>query len=209
VGRGADAAGEALIERTTPRAVFAELVASALWETRVQPSPMAIAYLIELLDSRVRTAALPRDGRADEASLAEDLLAAGLQAGVSRIRRLRNLGDRALFVAGFFGDSLNRSVVDIDYYGDVGRAAYANLAESLARQVAEQAWTGLYRELAERFDEFVDVLAEVGDRTRSQGCEDLLRLYERYLRTGSPRDRIRLVRCGQVPPDRRGLRFWQ
>jgi len=209
VARGADAAGLAVIERTTPRAVFAELVASALWETRVQPSPMAIAYLIELLDSRVRAAAAAGDGAAEEATLAENLLAAGLLAGVSRIRRLRNLGDRALFVAGFFGDSLSRSVVDIDYYGDVGRAAYANLAESLAQQVAEGAWTGLYRELAQRFDEFVDVLAEVGDRTRSGGSEDLLRLYERYLRTGSPRDRIRLVRRGQVPPDRSGLRFWQ
>jgi hypothetical protein len=204
-----DSAELALIERTTPRAVFAELVASALWETRVQPSPMAIAYLIELLDSRVHTAAPAADGTADEATLAEDLLEARLQAGIARLRRLRNLGDRALFVAGFFGDSLSRSVVDIDYYGDVGRAAYANLAESLARQVTEKTWTGLYLELAQRFHEFVDVLAEVGDRTRSGGSEDLLRLYERYLRTGSPRDRSRLARRGHVPPDRRALRFWQ
>jgi hypothetical protein len=204
-----EAARTALIERTTPRAVFAELVASALWETRVQPSPMAIAYLIELLDSRVRTAAPPADEAAEESTLAEALLAARLQAGIPRLRRLRNLGDRALFVAGFFGDSLSRSVVDIDYYGDVGRAAYANLAESLGRQVREKAWTGLYLELAQRFDEFVDVLAEVGDLTRSGGTEDLLRLYERYLRTGSPRDRGRLLRRGQVPPDRRALRFWQ
>jgi hypothetical protein len=204
-----DAAELELIEWTTPRAVFAELIASALWETRIHPSPMAIAYLIELLDSRVRSGDPAADGAAEETTLAEDLLTARLQAGIPRLRRLRNLGDRALFVAGFFGDSLNRSVVDIDYYGDVGRAAYANLAESLARQVAEKAWTGLYLELAQRFDEFVDVLAEVGDRTRSGGCEDLLRIYERYLRTGSARDRDRLLRRGQVPPDRRAVRFWQ
>lgn len=209
MGTGSDAAETALIAWTTPRAVFAELVASVLGETRVRPSPMAIAYLIELLDSRVRTAAPAAEGASDEATLAEDLLAARLQAGVARLRRLRDLGDRALFIAGFFGDSLSRSVVDIDYYGDVGRAAYANLAESLARQVREKAWTGLYIELSQRFDDFVDVLAEVGDRTRSGGSEDLLRLYERYLRTGSLRDRGRLLRRGQVPPDRRALRFWQ
>jgi hypothetical protein len=209
VETGSDATETALIERTTPRAVFAELVASALWETRVQPSPMATAYLIELLDSRVHTAAPAADDAADEGTLAEDLLAARLHEGITRLRRLRNLGDRALFIAGFFGDSLSRSVVDIDYYGDVGRAAYANLAESLARQVTEKAWTGLYLELAQRFHQFVDVLAEVGDRTRSGGSEDLLRLYERYLRTGSPRDRGRLLRRGQVPPDRRALQFWQ
>ena len=206
---GSDAAETALIERTTPRAVFAELVASVLGETRVRPSPMAIAYLIELLDSRVCTAAPTADGADDEGTLAEDLLAARLHAGGARLRRLRDLGDRALFIAGFFGDSLSRSVVDIDYYGDVGRAAYVNLAESLARQVTEKTWTGLYLELAQRFDQFVDVLAEVGDRTRFGGSEDLLRLYERYVRTGSPRDRGRLLRRGQVPPDRRALRFWQ
>ena len=209
VETGSDAAEPALSEWTTPRAVFAELVASALWETRVQPSPMAIAYLIELLDSRVCSAAPAADDAADEGTLAEGLLAARLQAGITRLRRLRNLGDRALFVAGFFGDSLSRSIVDIDYYGDVGRAAYANLAESLAPQVTEKSWPGLYLELAQRFDQFVDVLAEVGDRTRSGGVEDLLRLYERYLRTGSPRDRGRLLRRGQVPPDRRALQFWQ
>jgi hypothetical protein len=169
---------------------------------------MAIAYLIELLDSRVREAD-PAAADSEETTLAEGLLVARLHRGAVRLRRLRDLGDRALFVAGFFGDSLSRSVVDIDYYGDVGRAAYANLAESLAQQVREKAWPGLYVELAQRFDEFVDVLAEVGDRTRAGRCEDLLRLYERYLKTGSPRDRSRLLRLGHVPPDRNALRFWQ
>jgi len=213
VDSGTDSAGATLIERTASRGVFAELVASALGETQVQPSPMAIAYLIELLDSRVRVTAPVADADADadaeQATLAEGLLLARLQRGSNRLRRLRNLGDRALFVAGFFGDSLSRSVVDIDYYGDVGRAAYANLADSLAQQLRENVWPGLYSELAERFNEFVDVLAEVGDRTRFGRSEDLLRLYERYLRTGSPRDRSRLLRRGQVPPDRRALRFWQ
>jgi hypothetical protein len=170
---------------------------------------MAIVYLIELLDSGVRSAPALAPDDAGEATLAESLLAARLERGAARLRRLRCLGDRALFVAGFFGDSLSRSVVDIDYYGDVGRAAYANLADSLALQVRERSWPGLYAELSDRFLEFVDVLAAVGDRTRSGRSENLLRLYERYLRTGSPRDRTRLLRRGQVPPDRRALRFWQ
>jgi hypothetical protein len=206
MGDRIDEAATPLIERTAPRALFAELVAGALSETQVSPSPMATAYLIELLESRM-LAEGPDGG--EPASLAEGLLLAQLQRGAGRLRRLRILGDRALFVAGFFGDSLNRSVVDIDYYGDVGRTAYANLSRSLAQQVQERTWPGLYAELAQRFGEFVDVLAEVGDRTRAGRAADLLRLYERYVRTGSPRDRRRLMRLGQVPPDSRGLRRWQ
>lgn len=199
-----------LIDPANARTVFAELVASALSETQVRPSPMAVAYLIGLLDSRV--IAIPPGGEAPEqepTSLAEDLLTARLQRGTVRLKRLRNLGDRALFVAGFFGDSLTRSVVDLDYYGDVGRAAYANLAESLHCEVREPAWTGLYTELASRFDQFVEVLSAVGDRSGRVANENLLRIYERYLRTGSERDRARLVRLGQVPPKRKNPRFWQ
>jgi hypothetical protein len=205
---GPDRTATPLIERAAPRALFAELVAGALGETRVQPSPMAIAYLIELLDSRI-AAPSPSEAAAEEATLAESLLAARLRRGAERVLRLRCLGDRALFVAGWFGDSLNRRTVDIDYYGDVGRTAYAQLADALAQQLSEDTWPGLYAELAERFGDFVDVLAEVGDRTRVGRSEDLLRLYERYVLTGSTRDRRRLLRAGQIPPDRRALRNWQ
>jgi len=198
-----------VIEPAASRTVFGELVVGALCETRVRPSAMAVAYLVELLDSHVATADPPDDWAATEPTLAEALLNARLQQGVARLRRLRSLGDRALFTAGFFGDSLARKVVDLDYYGDVGRAAYASLAESLAGQLSETTWTGLYTELAQRFDQFVDVLAEVGDRTRCRDSENLLRLYERYLRTGSARDRARLLRRGQVPPKRTRIRFWQ
>ena len=206
MGDQTDEAATLLIERTAPRALFAELVAGALSETRVDPSPTAIAYLVELLESRL-LAATPDGG--EPASLAEGLLRAQLQQGSSRVQRMRNLGDRALFVAGFFGDSLSRSVVDIDYYGDVGRTAYADLSQSLAQQLRERTWPGLYAELAQRFYEFVDVLAEVGDRTRADRAADLLRLYERYLRTGSSRDRRRLMRLGQAPPESGALRRWQ
>jgi hypothetical protein len=166
---------------------------------------MATAYLIELLDERVR-----QIGEAEgEETLAEALLAAQLDRGANRIRRMRRLGDRALFVAGFLGDSLARSVVDIDYYRQIGSCAYGDLAAGLAGRGAGGSWTGLYTELARHFGEFIDVLAEVGDRSRASQPENLLRLYDRYLCTGSPRDRERLVRRGQLPPDRTGLKQWQ
>jgi hypothetical protein len=53
------------------------------------------------------------------------------------------------------------------------------------------------------------VLAEVGERARPGGSVELLRLYERYLETGSTRDRRRLIALGLMPPDRRRHRVWQ
>lgn len=192
------------IERTSPRALFAQLVASALGKAPIDPSPMAIAYLIELLDERVRQPDAPEPCEA----LAEMLLAAQQDRGAERIRRMRGLGDRALFAAGFFGDSLARSVVDIDYYRVIGCSAYDDVAAVLAGHRSGP-WPYLYAELATHFGEFVDVLAEVGDRSRNERPENLLRLYERYLRTGSPRDRDRLVCIGHLPPERSGRCWWQ
>jgi hypothetical protein len=170
---------------------------------------MAVAYLIELLDQRVRVPEAAGPAQGGESTLAEGLLAARLERGAARMRRLRSLGDRALFVSGFFGDSLDRSAVDLDYYGEAGRAAYADVARGLSIQLREKAWPGLFQELAERFCDFVEVLTEVSERTRVRRPVGLMRLYERYLRTGSDRDRRRLLRRGCVPLDPSAMRFWQ
>ena len=55
----------------------------------------------------------------------------------------------------------------------------------------------------------MEVLAEIGDRTRPGRPQNLLGVYERYLRTGSERDRQLLLRAGTLPPDRSGLEWWQ
>lgn len=189
----------ASIDPRPARAVFAQVVTDSVAACGVRPgpSPEAEAYLVGLLADRVRAPAAPRREDGGEPTLAESLLSARLETGAQRLRRMRALGDRALFVAGFFGDSLSRSLVDLDYYADVGRAAYADLACAL-----DPAWAALFGELAGRWGTFVDVLAEVSDRSRSHRAVDLLRLYERYLRTGSARDRERLARLGHVPVPR-------
>jgi len=200
MGRDAEGTRSRRIDRSGPRELFTELVAGAVEETRLAASPLAVTYLVELLESRVRVPETADGSPEPEETLAESLLRARQQHGPTRLGRLRRLGDRALFVAGFFGDSLERSLVDIDYYGDVGRSAYSQLARGLAGTIREPTWSELYTELAQRFDGFVDVLAEVGDRTRPHHRVQLLRLYERCLRTDSPRDRRRLLRRGLSPP---------
>jgi len=200
---------EPLLEPAPPRAVFAELVSRAVRAIRPPPTELAVVYLIELLTGRVREAPAPPRHRGGEPALGEELLRARLDSGAARARRLHAVGDRALFVSGFFGESLRRSLVDLGYYGEVGRAAYASLAAELAARTAGSAWPRLFHELAGRFRDFVDVLAEVSDGAGRHSAVDLLRLYERYLETGSLRDRRRLVALGQVPPDRSRHRSWQ
>jgi hypothetical protein len=194
------------IERSIPRVLFAELLAGALQKVQLKPSPMAIAYLVELLDERVLE---NLDALEGEQALAEALLIAQRNHGVDRIRRMRGLGDHALFVSGFLADSLLGGAVDASYYQQIGCSAYGDVVSGLRGRGESGAWTRLYRELAECFGDFVEVLAEVGDRTRPGLPQNLLGIYDRYLRTGSARDRELLLRAGHLPPDRSGLRWWQ
>ena len=55
----------------------------------------------------------------------------------------------------------------------------------------------------------MDVLADVSERTALVSSNDLLRMYEKWLRTGSPRDGQKLVDRGIVPNNSIGKRFIQ
>jgi len=195
--------------RESTRSVFTELVDEACDELGQRPSPQATGYVVDLLDARVRarTPATPEEAPPDTLALA--MVEALQDAGASRWVRLRALGDRALFDAGFFAERVERTVVGVEYYTDMGRAAYARLSAGLATGRAPRATDDLVRgpaapdvfhELARHFRDFVTLLAEVGDRARGERAVDLLSLYDRYRARGAERDRVRLLRRGMVPP---------
>jgi hypothetical protein len=56
---------------------------------------------------------------------------------------------------------------------------------------------------------FTDVLADISERTALGSHADVLRLYEKWLRTGSERDGQRLIERGITPNNSIGKRFLQ
>jgi len=112
---------------------------------------------------------------------------------------LKKLGDVALFISGLFAGSLNRKLVDIDYYIAMGGMAYRDLHDLLRMRFDAPDYGPLFGELAEKFARLVDVLAEVSDASNLGSHHDVLRLYEVWLRTGSEHARRRLHRLGIVP----------
>ena len=104
------------------------------------------------------------------------------------------MGDLSLFISGFFADSLTRSLVDVDYYIQLGECAYGSLARR-----GDPALGDVFDELAVKFSVCVDVLAEVSERSALASNSDVLRLYEKWLRTRSQRSGDLLVERGIVP----------
>ncbi len=113
-----------------------------------------------------------------------------------RVAALRRLGDVALFIAGVFADSCRSKVVDVDYYIAMGGTAYGSLSESLRDTARDRVFSGIFGELSARFTEFVDVLSEVSDRINLSSDADVMRLYDVWVRTGSPRAARKLNEAG-------------
>lgn len=179
-GRGALVVGQ------TPLEFFRELVTGALTHRKLQVKDTTEFYLVRLLERF-----LARDelyvGAGEGPSQVEPLallLLRALEEGRQRRREgLRRLGDTSLFVAGFFGDSLARSPVDSGYYVAMGEQAY----QALAACPGPAGSAELFGEMAERFEVFVDVLAEIAEMQDLRSNRGLVRLYERFLHTGSQR----------------------
>jgi hypothetical protein len=150
---------------------FHEVVSQALSAVDLEVSEPASWYLVGLLGEMTRA-------RITDEPLGVKLAQPSADAA-ERVKTLKQVGDTSLYVAGFFAESLSRSLVDVDYYVGIGQNAYAQLARSLS---AQKSLTEVYEELAEKFPRFVDVLGEV--RKRSDfATPDIGKLYEMWLRT--------------------------
>lgn len=68
-----------------------------------------------------------KEGKVSEKILGIKLMESVHLSKEKRKRELKDIGDTALFISGFFSDSLNRKIIDVKYYRDIGQAAYSKL----------------------------------------------------------------------------------
>lgn len=183
------------------RSFFEEQVEGAFQRLHFHPLPLSRHYLIDLLQHYLFSANLfpPDDetGKARRDTLAEMWLRAQNAPAPQRLELLKKLGDSSLYISGFFGDSLARKVVDIDYYVDMGGVAY----QALSATAADEHQSQMFDEYARRFAEFVDVLTYISQSAMVQTNEDLLKLYDRYIATGSRLAEEQLAEKGLISAD--------
>jgi hypothetical protein len=191
-----------LISDTTLEEYFQGSLDTALNQHRVQADDATVHYVVRLLISFLRSDSLYE--RTPEGYMIRPLAsfyAEALEGPGDEARRnaMRRLGDVALFIAGVFSDSLNRKAVDVDYYIAMGGSAYGYLSSTLRGSPRGQAYGPIFDELAQKFGDFVEVLGEVSDRSALGTDRDVLRTYELWVRTGSPRARRQLRHLGIEP----------
>jgi hypothetical protein len=172
------------------REFFRDSVHAALERQRVEVEDHTEHYVVNLLTMFARSEALfdGASGRPRLKPLAL-MLAEASEAPTheDRLRTLQRLGDVSLFMAGFFAQSFARRLVDIDYHIAMGGRAYGTLADSCRTSARGRALGTVFTELAQKFQRLVDALNDVSEMAYHHDHRDVLRQYEIWLRTGSPR----------------------
>ncbi len=96
----------------------------------IHPLPMeAIYYSSNVLDkfSNPLEYFETKDGKLSNKILGTKFLEASSLSSSAQKRAYQDVGDTALFLCGYFSESLNRKIVDTSYYQGIGMLAYKRL----------------------------------------------------------------------------------
>ncbi len=179
---------DTLLHSETPVEYFKEVVEKVMARQNFRSSELSSFYLVKLLENFV---AIERYEAGPEATIAELYCEALRSRGRARFTKLKLTGDVALFVSGFFADSISRRRVELDYYMRMGGTAYGRAAGLSPRDAG-----AVFVELSQKFRRFVDVLNEVSEESALTDAPSILRLYGRWLESGSERSKRLLEREG-------------
>jgi len=186
---------------------FQEVLSEAIRVRRVEATDAASSYLVGLLCEYAH----PNEdsGSTFSQPLTFQLRDALEADGSVRFRRLRGLGDHVLYAIGFFRSHFEGRGADRGYVVNVGSTAYREAAGMMRMRSKRRresdglaAEPDVLSELAIKFDRFAQVLADVAEGTLACGARDersVVKLYERWLKTGSARLAEELGSRGLLP----------
>lgn len=198
-----------LVAVTSLREFFRDAFHAASEHQHLDIDEQAEAYVVNLLTMFSRAEALyEQTAEGLRIKPLAHMLADALDApsALARQRSLQRLGDVSLFIAGFFARSFARKLIDIDYHIAMGGNAYSSLADTMHRSISGRCVAAIYAELSQKFQRLVDALNEVSEMSYRHTDADVLRLYEIWMKTGSPRARSLLKSLGVEPVKHAGSR---
>ncbi len=181
---------------------FRSTVRTILDDRKVQVQETTEFYVVNLLTQAVNSSQENADPNYFDEPLAILFGKAFSTANQNeRYSLLKHLGDQSLFVSGFFGDSLKRKIIDVDYYISMGSQAYGCLSGISKKQIEKDFFSTTFDELSGKFTAFVDLFSEIAEKANMTSNQDVLKLYEKWLYTKSKNLLEKLQKMGIQPID--------
>lgn len=186
---------------TSPQEFFRTHVSAALVKQQVKATEEVEFYLVNLLCAYIEPDKLmDNDGNwlILDTPLALMHKAATEAPREAQVKLFKDLGDSSLYLSGYFQDYFNRKTYDIAYFINMGAGAYSQVS-SLTKERGNSYHAHLYRELSDRFESFVEVVAQVSDECGPEKPINLLATYDRWMQNQSERLRQKLEKSGISP----------
>jgi hypothetical protein len=176
--------GAKILELSSPTEFFHKLISEAQSNQGISLTPNVEFYIVQLLSQYVSST-----GQSFSNSLALTYAKAMESSHGDRMLLLKQIGDNALFISGFFREFFTRKCFDMSYYIGMGANAYGELSALTSKhgKSSKQA-AQTYREMAKSFSQSVEVLLYVAKITfpeNNDPSENLLNTYEAWLDTAS------------------------
>lgn len=180
---------------TNPQEFFRSELKNAFLQQRLNVCEEVEFYIVNLLSSFVFKS--PQTFERPLALKFKDAIEAPSNI---RPKLFKNLGDSSLYQAGFFQDSFNRKIFDVDYFISMGETAYSHLSlEIKKRSTKDNNASQTYDKLSIMFGDLVESLATLSDKFNLNKTANLLSNYERWEATGSKRLLNKMLEDGIIP----------
>ena len=101
-------------------------------------------------------------GKVKNKTLGIMLLEASKISGEAKLSKLKDVGDTALLICGYFSESLNSKIVDPSYYEEVGQSAYSQLNSFIPSFYDVPSF---YKHLSKSFTRLTNVMNLVSKKT--------------------------------------------
>jgi hypothetical protein len=177
---------------SSPSDFFQQVLHEVIARHDVELREVTESYLVNLLTEQTVA-------RVDDEPLMLKLAQAELAEPLTRVRLLKETGDTALYTCGFFAESLSRRQLSVEYYMDLGAAAYRQLVH--AERLVGELFRGVFHELAARFPSLVAVLIEARSHFAMSRPVSVIELYEQWRKTRSEHLARRLRAAGFLLPN--------
>ncbi|KAA0258785.1 hypothetical protein FHQ18_02225 [Deferribacter autotrophicus] len=164
--------------------LFYDLIESAEIEIKKSLSEYSKLYILNLLKKLAKTNDLFTNEFVKEMAIAEIFMEAFHRNLFEKINMLKLAGDLSLILSGLYPESLNKKLVDIDYYIKMGRSSYKELANIYANYSSKLDIMNLYVQLKREFLNLVEILTEIADELNFINRNNLSNIQLRWHKSG-------------------------
>lgn len=143
-----------------------------------QPIPDEMIYYSSLVMDRYADSAnyfaVNDDGSIKEKVLGVKFLEASQKNGRQKQMELKEVGDTALILCGFFSESVNRKITDISYYQSLGQSAYKQLNTFIPELYEVQ---DFYLNVSRVFQDLMNLLSIISNQFLSDRSDEQFLIY--------------------------------